>query len=145
MDLLTAMSISASGLTAQRARMNVVSSNLANVQTTRTPEGGPYRAKSIVFMAKPAPEDFKAALAGKLNEGMQGVEILGVIEDKEDFKEVYDPSHPDADERGVVLMPNVNVMEEMVDMLSATRAYEANVTAISAAKSMALKTLEIGK
>jgi len=76
---------------------------------------------------------------------MQGVEVLGVIEDKEDFKEVYDPSHPDADERGVVRMPNVNVMEEMVDMLSATRAYEANVTAISAAKSMALKTLEIGK
>lgn len=145
MDLLTAMSISASGLTAQRARMNVVSSNLANVQTTQTPEGGPYRAKSIVFMAKPVQGDFKAALAGKLNEGMRGVEILGVIEDKEDFKEVYDPSHPDADERGVVRMPNVNVMEEMVDMLSATRAYEANVTAINAAKSMALKSLEIGK
>lgn len=145
MDILTAMSISASGLTAQRARMNVVSSNLANVQTTRTPEGGPYRAKSIVFMAKPVPGDFKAALAGKLSESMQGVEILGVIEDKEDFKEVYDPSHPDADERGVVLMPNINVMEEMVDMLSATRAYEANVTAINAAKGMALKTLEIGK
>ncbi len=145
MDLLTAMKIGASGLTAQRARMNVVSGNLANIQTTRTLEGGPYRAKSIVFMAKPVEEDFKAALNNKLSTCIQGVEVLGVVEDNEDFKEVYDPSHPDANERGIVLMPNVNVMEEMVDMLSATRAYEANVTAINAAKSMALKTLEIGK
>ncbi len=145
MDLLTAMKISATGLTAQRARMNVVSSNLANIQTTRTLEGGPYRAKSIVFESKPVQEDFRAALNDKLNDYAQGVEVVGVVEDDEHFKEVYDPSHPDADESGIVRMPNVNVMEEMVDMMSATRSYEANVTAINTAKSMAMKTLEIGK
>lgn len=145
MDLLTAMRISASGLTAQRERINVISSNLANAQTTRTLEGGPYRAKSIVLMAKPAQGEFKETLAERQNSGAQGVEVLGVVEDGENFREVYDPKHPDADERGIVRMPNVNVVEEMVDMMSATRAYEANVTAINAAKSMALKTLEIGK
>ncbi|MFH1147168.1 MAG: flagellar basal body rod protein FlgC [Pseudomonadota bacterium] len=145
MDLLTALKISASGLAAQRTRMNVVSSNLANIETTRTLEGGPYRAKSVVLMSTPVQKDFKEALSDKLNEHAQGVEVVDVIEDKENPKEVFNPTHPDADERGIVLMPNVNLMEEMVDMLSAVRAYEANVTAINATKSMAMKTLEIGR
>lgn len=145
MDLLTAMKISASGLSAQRTRMNVVSSNLANIETTRTLEGGPYRAKSVVFMSTPVQKDFRDVLSDSLNEHTQGVQVVDVIEDKDNLKEVFNPSHPDADERGIVLMPNVNLMEEMVDMLSAVRSYEANVTAINATKSMAMKTLEIGR
>lgn len=145
MDLLTAMKISASGLSAQRTRMNVVSSNLANIETTRTLEGGPYRAKSVVLMSTPVQKDFREALSDSLNEHTQGVQVVDVIEDKDNLKEVFNPSHPDADERGIVLMPNVNLMEEMVDMLSAVRSYEANVTAINATKSMAMKTLEIGR
>lgn len=145
MDLLTAMRISASGLSAQRERINVISGNLSNAQTTRTLEGGPYRAKSIVFTTKPVEEEFGKVLAGTSGNHAQGVEVAGIVEDNESFKEVYDPNHPDADERGIVRMPNVNIIEEVVDMMATTRAYEANVTAIGASKTMALKTLDIGK
>ena len=145
MDTLTAMQISGSALKAERARLNIAAMNLANANTTRTIEGGPYKAKSMVFAAKPLEGvNFQDTL-NSTTERLRKVEVVQVSEDKAPFKEVYDPSHPDADANGVVRFPNVNVAEQMVDMMSAKRSYEANVTALDAAKSMALKALEIGR
>ena len=141
MDFFTAFNISASGLSAQRVRMNVVSSNLANVNSTQSPEGGPYRRKDVVFSAAQVKSSFKEILKDKINE----VNVVEIVEDPRPFKTVYDPYHPNADRNGYVYYPNVNVMEEMVNMLSASRSYEANVSVIKATKSMALKALEIGK
>lgn len=143
MDILTALKISGSGLKAERARLNVASMNLANANTTRTMEGGPYRAKSVVFAARPL-DGFEAALASS-DDKLRKVEVTEVVNDDKPFKEVYDPSHPDADENGMVSFPNVDEAEQMVDMLSARRAYEANVSAIESVKSMALKALDIGR
>lgn len=143
MDFMTAMKISASGLKAERTRINIASMNLANANTTRTIEGGPYRAKSVVFGATPV-TDFKSAL-DSVNDKLRQVEVTEVVEDDTPFKEVYDPSHPDADANGIVRMPNVNVAEQMVDMISARRDYEANVMALSAIKSMALRALDISR
>ena len=139
MDIFTTFDISASALKAQRIRLNTVSSNLANVETTSTPEGGPYKKKSVYFQAKPV--SFKEAL----DASVQGVEVTKIIEDQKAPKKVYDPSHPDAKDDGYVEMPNISVIEEMVDMMSATRSYEANTTVIKSAKRMALKALEIGR
>ena len=144
MDFLTAMQIGGSALKAERARLNITAMNIANANTTRTIEGGPYRAKSVIFAAKPVERDFKSTLASA-KEGLRGVEVVDVVEDKAPFKEIYDPTHPDADKNGMVKMPNVNVVEQMVDMMNARRAYEANVTALDAVKSMALRALDIGK
>ncbi len=143
MDILTAFKISGSGLKAERARLNVTAMNLANANTTRTMEGGPYRAKSVVFGAKRL-DNFEDVLSSS-DDKLRKVEVLAVVEDNKEFKSVYDPSHPDADENGVVLFPNVDVSEQMVDMISSRRAYEANVTAIEAVKSMAMKALDIGR
>jgi len=135
----TTFNISASALVAQKARMDVISANLANVNTTRTDKGGPYRRQEVVF---------KAASVGGFEEQMgrsMGVEVVDIVEDRSPPKIVYDPAHPDADEKGNVAMPNINLMKEMVDMTMTTRSYEANTTAISAAKSMYLKALEIGR
>ncbi len=143
MDILTAMEISGSGLKAQRARLNVAAMNLANVNTTRTLEGGPYRAKSVVFSAEPV-NSFSSTLEQATSE-LRKVEVTRVVEDDKPFKEVYDPSHPDADENGIVQMPNVDVPEQMVDMLSARRGYEANISAVEAVKSMAQRALEISR
>ncbi|MFA6899657.1 MAG: flagellar basal body rod protein FlgC [Desulfurivibrionaceae bacterium] len=145
MDTLTAMQISGSALKAERARLNIAAMNLANANTTRTIEGGPYKAKSVVFAAKPVEGvNFQDTL-NSTTERLRKVEVVQVSEDKAPFKEVYDPSHPDADANGVVRFPNVNVAEQMVDMMSAKRSYEANVTALDAVKNMALKALEIGR
>lgn len=144
MDFLTAMQISGSALKAERSRLNIASMNLANVNTTRTIEGGPYRAKSVVFGAKRIDQDFAARLSSA-EDRMRKVEVVDVVEDKAPFKEVYDPSHPDADENGIVLMPNVNAVEQMVDIMEAQRDYGANVSAIEAAKKMALQALDIGR
>lgn len=146
MDFFNALEVSASALTAERTRMNLISNNLANANTTRTPEGGPYRRKDAVFASRPLDNSFseKLARAGKrLPAG--GVEVTEIVEDVRPPRLQYDPGHPDADERGYVAMPNVSVVEEMADLMAATRAYEANITAAQAAKSMALKTLEIGR
>ena len=143
MDFLSAMQVSGSALKAQRTRINVAAMNLANVNTTRTLEGGPYKAKSVVFATKPLESKFEEILNSKAK--LQSVEVIDVVEDQEPFKEIFDPSHPDADEKGMVKLPNVNVVEQMVDMMSAKRAYEANVTALDAVKSMALKALDIGR
>lgn len=144
MDFFTALQISSSGMTAERKRMNLISGNIANVSSTRTPEGGPYKRKDAVFSATPLQEgSFSSVL--KKTSGPRGVEVSQVLEDQNPPRLVYDPAHPDANPQGYVQMPNVNVVEEMADMIVATRAYEANVTAAQAAKSMALKTLELGK
>ncbi|MEW6520927.1 MAG: flagellar basal body rod protein FlgC [Desulfurivibrio sp.] len=143
MDILTAFKISGSGLKAERARLNVASMNLANANTTRTMEGGPYRAKSVVFEAKPL-KTFRDVLSST-EDKLRQVEVSAVVEDKKEFKSVYDPSHPDADENGIVLYPNVDEAEQMVDIISARRGYEANVAALEAVKSMAIKALDIAR
>jgi flagellar basal-body rod protein FlgC len=140
MDLISSMNVSASGMSAQRTRMNVVSSNLANINTTRTPEGGPYVRKNVILSAVPVRDSF-----GKLfEENISAPNVAAITNDQSEFQKVYDPSHPDADASGYVLMPNVNLMKEMVDMLSATRAYEANSTVISTIKGMAQRAIDIG-
>ena len=143
MDILTAMNISGSGLKAERARLNVASMNLANANTTRTIEGGPYKAKSVVFGARPV-ASFSQTM-DSVSDKLRKVEVVEVVEDDKEFKAVYDPSHPDADENGMVLFPNVDVNEQMVDIIGARRAFEANVTALEAIKSMALKAMDISR
>ena len=140
MDFLTSLDISESGLTAQRKRMDVIASNLANIETTRTKGGGPYRRKMVLMSSKPS-EDFDNIL----NAQVEGVQIDGVVEDKSPFKMVYNPSHPDADANGNLLKPNVDLMVEMTNMLMARRAFEANLSAIKSTRQMALKALEIGR
>jgi flagellar basal-body rod protein FlgC len=139
------MAISATGLSAQRLRMNVLSSNLANAQTTRTPEGGPYKRQDVIFSSKPSGKTFGEMLTNSLDENLKEVSVVGIYQDQKLAKKVFDPHHQDADEKGFVRMPNIEVMTEMVNMITATRAYEANTTALNEAKSMALKALEIGR
>ena len=135
--------IAASGMSAQRTRLNVVSSNLANARTTRTEEGGPYKRREPVFsttlasVADPSRDPGAAAL--------RGVQIQDVATDESEGAVVYDPQHPDADEEGNVRMPNVNVVEEMADMITASRSFEANVQAFQALKDMAQRSLDIGR
>lgn len=145
MDFFSSMNVSSSALTAERTRMNLISSNLANANTTRTPEGGPYKRKDAVFSTAPVENPFDRALEGAAAQQVRKVEVSEIIEDQNPPRIVFDPGHPDANPQGYVAMPNVNVVEEMADMIGATRAYEANVTAVQAAKSMAMKTLEIGR
>jgi flagellar basal-body rod protein FlgC len=142
-SLFNSIEISASGLSAQRTRMNVISANIANINTTRTEEGGPYRKKEVVFKAV-ASSKFDDLLS-KSEPVPEKVEVVEIKESRTPFKLIYNPSHPDANEQGYVQMPNIELIEEMVDMLSATRAYEANVTVIGTAKSMINKALEISR
>ncbi len=143
MDILTTFKVGASALKANSIRLNTISSNLANVETTSTPEGGPYKKKSVYFETKPV--SFQEQLSSSLKNTAQGVEVTKILEDQEPPRKVYNPSHPDAAADGYVEMPNINILEEMVDMMSATRSYQANVTTIKSAKRMALKALEIGR
>jgi flagellar basal-body rod protein FlgC len=144
MDLLSSLRISSSGLAAQRKRMEAHSSNIANAQTTKTAEGGPYRRKEVVFGSEPARDEFSEILEGELAENAQTVHATEVVHsDKVQLK--YDPSHPDANPEGYVAMPDVNPMVEMASMIEAQRAYESNITAINTTKQMATKTLEIGR
>lgn len=139
--------ISASALTAERLRMDVISNNIANANTTRTLEGGPYIRQRVVFAPRfdPAPT-FSPIVPTMTPEGLPvGVRVTGIMKDPSPPKMVYDPGHPDANAEGYVAYPNVNVVNEMVDMISATRAYEANITVFNATKSMALQALTIGK
>ncbi len=141
MDATAAYAISASGLRAQRLRMDVIAANLANAQSTRTPEGGPYRRRDVVLEAVPQGGSFDDALSAS----SPGVRVARIAEDENPPQLVFDPGHPDADASGYVAMPNVNVVTEMVDMMSATRAYEANVAALNATKRLLEAALEIGK
>jgi flagellar basal-body rod protein FlgC len=135
--------ISASGLSAERLRMDTIASNIANVTTTRGEDGQPYRRKVAMFQ-----ENLKREIdnqTGKTSETLLGVKAVGIEEDQSELRRVYDPTHPDADAEGYVNMPNVNILNEMADMIAATRAYEANVNTMNANKSMFLKALEIGR
>jgi len=145
MSFLDALHTSASGLSAQRLRMNLISSNLANVNTTRTEDGGPYRRKDAVFEAKASHPDFGAQLKKSMDETNVGVEVTEIRDDDRPPILKFDPNHPDADADGFVALPNINVVEEMVNMISATRSYEANVTAIKATKDMASDAMDIGR
>jgi len=145
MSFFDALHTSASGLSAQRMRMNLITSNLANVDTLRTAEGGPYRRKEPVFAAENPGPDFARALDDRLHPPAGRVTVVEVVEDPRPPVLKYKPGHPEADENGYVAMPNINLMEEMANMMSASRSYEANVTAISTTKKMALKALEIGR
>ncbi len=145
MNFFDSMRTSASGLTAQRLRMNLVSSNLANTDTTRTEQGGPYQRKEPVFAATPIQSAFGDVLQAELSNKPSEVNVVDVINDQREPLLKFDPMHPDADSRGYVSMPNINVMEEMVNMMTASRSYEANVTAISTSKNMVQKALEIGR
>jgi flagellar basal-body rod protein FlgC len=143
MSFLNAFNISGSALTAQRMRMDVISQNLANAQTTRTADGSPYRRQvTVITEQKPS---FSSYLDSAMNPVGRGAVVSSIVEDPSDFKLEYDPDNPDADADGYVRYPNVNETTELIDMMAATRAYEANVTALNGMKSMMLKALEIGK
>ncbi len=141
MNFFETMKVSASGLNAQRTRMNVIASNIANIGVTRTPEGGPYRRKDVVFKTteiKSFADELRGAVAGG-----EGVEVVDIFEDDTPFIMRYEPNHPDADGEGYVAYPNVNNIEEMVNLISASRSFEANVTVIQATKDMALRAMQI--
>ncbi|MBF0537677.1 MAG: flagellar basal body rod protein FlgC [Nitrospirae bacterium] len=133
MDTFAAFNVSASALVAQRQRMNSIASNVANMHTTKTKEGGPYKRQDVVFEVLP------------IEAQSEGVQVSQVIRDENEPTKIYNPNHPDADTDGYVSMPNVNVVEEMVNMMMAQRAYEANISAFNISKGMFLKTLEIGR
>lgn len=142
-NAFSTLRISSSGLSAERLRMDTVASNIANVNTTRGENGQPYRRKIAVFQ-----ENLTNALnptTGNYENKMLGVKAVGITDDESQFRRVYDPSHPDADKDGYVNMPNVNILNEMADMMVATRSYEANVNAVNSEKSMFSKALEIGR
>lgn len=143
MSIFNSMQISTSGLTLERLKMDTISTNIANANTTRTDEGGPYRRKDVVFEESFLRERNK--LTGRFERRSSGVKVTEVMEDDENFKSIYDPSHPDADEDGYVLTPNINMVDEMIDLLNAQRTYEANVTALNTSKSILKKALEISK
>ncbi len=145
MDIFSSLRVSASGLDAQTKRMNTISSNLANSETTRTEEGGPYRRKDPVFQASADRETFGEILQDTIDQNIEGVLVTDIVEDQRAPRLVYNPQHPDANGEGYVAMPHVNVVEEMANMISAQRSYEANITAMGAAKAMAQKALELGR
>jgi flagellar basal-body rod protein FlgC len=146
MDLFSSMRVSASGLEALTRRVNTISSNIANAESAESADGsGPYRKKDVIFQAQTDRESFGEILSNKLDEHVQGVQVVDVAEDERPPRMVYNPSHPQANADGYVAMPNVNVAEEMANMISAQRSYEANVSTLNAAKQMAQKALEIGK
>ncbi len=145
MDFMTALDISASGLTAERTSINIISMNLANVKTTRTETGGPYRRKSVEIAATPVDDSFSAQMRSALDRELRGVRVMNVVQDTRPFKMVYEPGHPDADADGMVKYPDINVVEEMASMMTAQRGYEANVTSIDTIKAMYNKALEIAR
>lgn len=145
MDFMTGMRVSSSGMAAQRLRMNTISSNIANVNTTRTPEGGPYRRKGVVLESMPDAKSFGEILTSSPQTEVQRVQVTDILPDTKAPLLKYEPDHPDANEDGYVAYPNINMMAEMADMIQATRAYESNVSALNATKDMAIKALEIGQ
>lgn len=145
MSAMNGMNVSASGMTAQRLRMDIISQNIANVNTTRDEFGNVYKRKSVVFAEKNV-TPFGDVLMKTAGNAGNGVKVTKIVQDNEaNMRKVYDPSHPDANEEGYVTYPNVNTVQEMTDLIDATRSYEANVTAFNATKNIALKGLEIGK
>lgn len=148
MAFLSSLDISGSALTASRLRMDVISENLANSSTTRTENGGPYKRKMVLYQSADGGQDFQFALQDRLGGSSAapgGVKVVGIVEDQTPSTPVYDPSNPDADAQGYVQMPNVDPVKEILDMMTVTRAYGANISALDAVKNMASKALEIGK
>ncbi|MDR3358513.1 MAG: flagellar basal body rod protein FlgC [Desulfovibrio sp.] len=145
MDFMTAFDISASGLSADRTRINTIAMNLANAKTTRTPEGGPYRRRTVVQVATDVDDPFSVHMRSALDRELKGVRVLGVTRDMRPLRQVYDPGHPDANADGYVFYPDINVVEEMANLMTAQRNYEANVTTAEAIKGMYNKALEIGR
>lgn len=145
-DFLSGFRISGSGMAAQRQRMNTISTNIANINTTKTPEGGPYRRKDVVFESMPDIKNFGDIVGVHSPESETNrVQVTDVIYDQKAPLMKFEPNHPDANEDGYVAYPNINLMEEMTNMIQASRSYEANVQAIQASKDMALSALEIGR
>lgn len=146
MNFLDAMAVSSSGMSTQRFRMNIISANVANAETTRTPEGGPYRRRDVVVGALPGPRSFEEVLRGEVKpDDPRHAKVLGVAVDDRPPVLKYDPAHPDANAEGYVAYPHINPLEEMANLMLARRSYEANVTAFNATKNMALRALEIGR
>lgn len=145
MNFLDSLNTSATGLSAQRLRMNIISNNLANVNTPQAKDGSLYQRKDAVFSAESAGTSFNKALVDRLGQGLTGVKVVAIRDDNRPPILKFDPTHPDANDKGFVALPNINVVEEMVNMISATRSYEANVTAVKATKEMASQALEIGR
>ena len=143
MSLFSLMSVSGSGLSAQRVRAQLLVENMANAETTRTPEGGPYRRKDAVFASQPQASPFSALFQAEIGGGMTGVSVADVIEDTGEPVKRYMPGHPDAAPDGYVAFPRVNPAEDMVDLMNATRNYQANVSAIAAVRDMIHRTLDL--
>jgi flagellar basal-body rod protein FlgC len=145
-DFLTGMRVSSSGMAAQRMRMNTIASNIANINTTKTPEGGPYRRKDVVFESMPDAKNFGEIIsATDAQSNIQRVQVTDVLSDRKAPLMKYEPDHPDANPDGYVAYPNINLMEEMTNMIQASRSYEANVSALQSSKDMALSALEIAR
>ena len=147
MSFLHSFEISASGMTAQRQRLDIAAENIANMETTRTESGGPYRRKMVVLQEKPV-TSFRSVFNSRLQQNVSrkgGVQVSSIIEDRRDLKPIYNPEHPDANAEGYVMMTNVDLVKEVTDSMSATRSYEGNITAFNAIKLMTQKALEIGK
>ena len=145
MDFMTAFDISASGLSADRTRINTISMNLANAKTTRTAQGGPYRRRSVVQQTADVDDPFSIHMRSALDRAVQGVRVSAVTMDNRPFKRVYEPGNPDANAEGYVMYPDINVVEEMANLMTAQRNYEANVTTVDAVKGMYIKALDIGR
>jgi flagellar basal-body rod protein FlgC len=145
MSLFSVLSVSASGMSAQRTRAELLAENLANAETTRTPDGGPYRRKDAVFTSSPETSPFAAVFQTEMNSGVQGVEVAEVVEDTRAPQKRYLPGHPDADKDGYVAFPNINPAEDMVDLMSAARGYHGNVAAMTAIKDMILRSIDLLK
>ena len=148
MSFFDSLNTSATALTAQSLRMDIISQNMSNIDTTRTAQGGPYKRKTVVFKEISNNKNSFKSMFNKAmgdTQNFSGVKIDKIVEDNTEGPKEYNPSHPDSDEQGYVTKPNVNVVEEMVNMISANRAYEANITAVNITKGMISKTLEIGR
>jgi flagellar basal-body rod protein FlgC len=143
MGIFDILRISSSGLKAQRARMEVIAGNLANIHTTKTDEGGPYKKREVVFMSTDVSDE--KSFGRVLSKKIEGVKVDSVQESDKAFERIFDPNHPDADPEGYVSLPNVNLMEEMTDMTAATRAYEANINVMNTTKEMLIKSLDLIK
>jgi len=145
MDFMTALDIGASALTADRMTLNVTAMNLANAKTTRTPQGGPYQRRTVIRAATDVDHPFSSHMKTALDRELKGVRIMNVLPDRRPPKKIYEPGHPDADEEGMVTYPDINVVEEMANMMTAQRNYEANVTTVETIKAMYNKALEISR
>lgn len=145
MSLFSSLGVSASGMDAQRQRAELLVENLANAETTRTPEGGPYRRKDVIFSSDPGMSSFASELGAAMGSNGTGVKVAGISVDQRDPEKRYLPGHPDADKDGYVAFPRINPAEDMVDLMGASRSYEANVSAIAAVKEMIQRSLDILK